>query len=189
LSTRHIWEWPPLLDGILHVQRVRGGTIEDAWHELQPALREGKVKARLAGARYHTFRHDGIDPSAWHRAAVIADLGGAVIFNFDGRTIITNPAHPNYLPLYGAEICWADVLRYWPEPKAPATKRPKPTAAELDTWMRQHVTRGAKRLDAIQACRNETGATFRDAAAAHKRLPEDMKLSRGQRTRPRKIEQ
>jgi hypothetical protein len=68
-------------------------------------------------------------------------------------------------------------------------KRPKPTAAELGAWMQQHVTRGTKRDDAIQACRAETGATFRDATAAWNRLPDDLKLKRGQRTGLRNIEQ
>jgi hypothetical protein len=114
LSTGYIREWPPLLDGIHHVQRVRGGTIEDAWRELQPALYEGNVKSRRSGVRYRTFRYDGIEPSTWHRAALIPHLG-AVVFNYDGRHIVTNPAHPNYLPLYQVEICWPDVLRWWPQ--------------------------------------------------------------------------
>jgi hypothetical protein len=101
------------------LQRIRGGTIEDALRELQPALYEGRVKGRFGGVRYHTFRHDGIEPSAWHRAAVLLPTGaeilpttGAVIFNYDGRPIVTNPAHPNYLPLCQVEICWADVLQW-----------------------------------------------------------------------------
>jgi hypothetical protein len=119
----------------------------------------------------------------------MADLDGAVIFNYDGRQVVTNPSHPNYLPLYQVEICWADVLRYWPEPKSPKAERPKPTAAELDAWMQQHVTRGTKRDDASRACHDQTGATFRDAAAAWDRLPDDLKLKRGQRTGLHKIEQ
>jgi hypothetical protein len=184
----YIREWPPLLDGIKHVQRVRPLALDGAWRELQPALYEGKVKSRLAGARYEVPRHDGIKPHSWHRAVVIADLGGAVIFNHDGRPIVTNPAHPNYLQMYHVEICWADVLRYWPEPNVPPTKRQKPTAAHLDSWMQQHVTRGTKRADAIQACRAETEATHRAAAAAWDRLPDDLKLKRGQRTGIGKIE-
>jgi hypothetical protein len=78
------------------------------------------------------------------------------------------------------------IAQWWPES---APSRPKPTAAELDAWMRQHVTRGTKRDDAIADCRKATGATFREAAAAHKRLPEKFKMKRGQRVGSGKIAQ
>jgi hypothetical protein len=129
----YIREWPPLLDGIKHVQRVRTLALDGAWRELQSALYEGKVKSRFAGARYEIARHDGIKPHSWHRAAVIADVGGAVTFNYDGRPIVTNPAHPNYLPLHQVEICWADVLRYWPEPNPQPA--PKTKIEALRSWL------------------------------------------------------
>ncbi len=66
--------------------------------------------------------------------------------------------------------------------------RPKPTAAELDAWMRR-VKRGDKRDDTIQACHDQIGATFRMAAEAWDRVPDELKLKRGQRAGPRKIEQ
>ena len=64
-----------------------------------------------------------------------------------------------------------------------------PTPGALDEWMWQNVERGAKRDPTLKACRDATGATYRDAAAAFGRLPQDLKLKRGQRTRLRKNEQ
>jgi hypothetical protein len=186
LSTGYIREWPPLLDGIRHLQRIRACTIEEAWQELQPALYEGSVKGRLAGVRYQTFRHDGIEPSTWYLANIFA--GGSV--EFGRHPLLPPPPAGLGAPRYCVEICWTDVLRLWPEPKVPPpTKLPRPTPIELDVWMQQHVTRGKKRDDVIQACHDETGATFRDAAAAWGRLPSELKLSKGQRAGLLKIEQ
>ena len=78
------------------------------------------------------------------------------------------------------------VLREW---LGDSPKRRKPTADELDEWMRRKVLRPAKRIPTIKACMKETGATWRDALAAFKNLPEELKLKRGQRAIPRKIEQ
>jgi hypothetical protein len=65
----------------------------------------------------------------------------------------------------------------------------KPTDAELDVWMSENVQRGVKRLNAICDCRAATGATSRAAAAAWNRLPQNLKLTRGQRSRQPEIEQ
>jgi hypothetical protein len=82
------------------------------------------------------------------------------------------------------------VRREWfgDPPKDKAT-RPKPTSDELDEWMRKNVQRGAKRDLTLKACRDATGATYREAAAAFGRLPQDLKLKRGQRTGLAKSEQ
>ena len=69
------------------------------------------------------------------------------------------------------------------------SKRKKPTDADLDSWMSQNVKRGTKRANAIGACHHQTGATFREAAAAYTRLPDDVKLKRGQRAGLLKLEQ
>jgi hypothetical protein len=129
LPTGYIREWPPLLDCIKHVQRVRGGTIDDAWRKLQPALYEGKVKARLAGTRYHTFRHDGIEPSEWYRAIVFDD--GSVEF---ARNVLLPPPPVSLgVPRYRIEVCWADVLLYWREPNAPVAHSALPKALQSET--------------------------------------------------------
>jgi hypothetical protein len=73
--------------------------------------------------------------------------------------------------------------------RKPRSERQHPTDADLDAWMQQHVTRGTKRDGAIQACRDQMGPTHRAAAAAWDRLPDELKLKRGQRTTPTKIEQ
>jgi hypothetical protein len=57
----------------------------------------------------------------------------------------------------------------------------RPTAARLDEWMAANVQHGAKRDDTIADCRSATGATFREAKAAFARLPDEMKLKRGQK--------
>jgi hypothetical protein len=67
--------------------------------------------------------------------------------------------------------------------------RVKPTPKELDEWMRRNFARGDKRVPTIQACSKATGATWREASAAFKRLPEELKLKRGQRATPRKSRQ
>jgi hypothetical protein len=76
------------------------------------------------------------------------------------------------------------VLREW----FGAGSAVKPTLAELDAWMRENVAPGTKRDDAIRACRDATGATFREASAARTRLPDEWKLRRGQRARRGKID-
>ena len=65
-----------------------------------------------------------------------------------------------------------------------SANRSRPTAALLDEWMAVNAQRGAKRDDTIADCRKATGATFRDAKAAFARLPDEMKLKRGQKLAP-----
>src|SRR5438105_4640065 len=57
--------------------------------------------------------------------------------------------------------------------------RNRPTPGELDDWMVEHVRHWVKRDLTIIACRKETGATARGAAAAFGRLPNAKKLGRG----------
>jgi hypothetical protein len=57
----------------------------------------------------------------------------------------------------------------------------RPTASALDEWMRQNQPHWLKRDLSIKACHDETGATMREAAAAYGRLPDDMKLGRGEK--------
>lgn len=105
-------EWPPLLDGIEHVQRVRASTLGAAARELQTRLYEGHVKSRVAGRRYQIPRHDGIEPSDWYHATIFED--GGVEFGRD-PALLKLPTGLG-VPRYQVEVCWADVLRYWPEP-------------------------------------------------------------------------
>jgi hypothetical protein len=124
LATRYPPGWISLLDALQHVQRVRDGTIDGAWRELQPKLQEGRVRSRHRGQRVLT-RRDVIEPTRWYRAAVLPN--GAVILNYDGRSLVSDPAHPSYLPAYDIEVWRADALRWWPEVSpSDATLRPKP---------------------------------------------------------------
>jgi hypothetical protein len=98
---------------------------------------------------------------------------------------LTAPAARRYL-----EGCGFDgalrVLREW---LGDSPGRRKPTADELDEWMRRNVLQPAKREPTIKACMEATGATWRDASAARTRLPEELKLKRGQRAAARKNEE
>lgn len=76
-----------------------------------------------------------------------------------------------------------DVLKIWPGPTGEAS-RPKParpTAAQLDAWMRDNYRKGDKREPIIKDCCAQTGARWRDAVDAYKRLPSSLKRTRGQR--------
>ena len=175
MALGYIPQWRSPVEVFSHIQSLGGGTREDAWLALRPALREGKVKSRRIGVRYSTFRHDGIPPGEWHSARL--DLVTGAMILPDGCR-------------YAIEICWKDVLPYWPEPDPqPLAKPPRPTAAVLDGWMHENVQRGMKRADAIKACVKATGATHREAAKAWGRLPDKFKLKRGQRASLRKKEQ
>jgi hypothetical protein len=98
---------------------------------------------------------------------------------------LTAPAALRYLEGCG----FAGAPRVRREWFGAAPYRVKPTPGALDQWMRQNVQRGAKRDPTLKACRDATSATYREAAAAFGRLPQDLKLKRGQRTRLRKNEQ
>jgi hypothetical protein len=62
-----------------------------------------------------------------------------------------------------------------------ARKTKRPTPAELDSWMQSNISRFVKRDQTIKACRDDTGSTVRDAAAAFGRLPADRRLGRGKK--------
>jgi hypothetical protein len=105
-----------------------------------------------------------IDPNLWYRAAAL-----------------TYPAAKRYVESCGLASA-PRLLGEWFS-DAP---RERPTPEKLDLWMGQTVTRGVKRADAIADCCKANGATSRAAAAAWDRLPESVKLKRGQRAAPRK---
>jgi hypothetical protein len=65
--------------------------------------------------------------------------------------------------------------------KAPPDEKAKPTSTELDEWMLGNVKRGDKRDPTIAACCADTRATWREALAAWRRLPDELRLKRGQK--------
>lgn len=162
----YIPKWVVFDHAVSHVWAVQfqGGYREDARQLLIKAIRDGDIRARDA-------RTDEPFPwSMWAAASV-------------------NPVH---LPTFAlVEVCTTDLLRCWPEQskKTELRKRPRPTDQELDEWMHRTVKRGAKRDYTIADCRRVTGATCRAAAEAWGRLPNELKLKRGQREAPPKIEQ
>lgn len=62
----------------------------------------------------------------------------------------------------------------------------RPIMAVLDAWMKANYQPGAKRTPTLEACRKATGATWREAAAAFKRLPDDVRLAPGQKRLPQR---
>jgi hypothetical protein len=65
----------------------------------------------------------------------------------------------------------------------PKPKRIPPTPTQLDTWMQDNYRKGDKRDPTIKACCTQTGARWRDAVAAYKRLPAELRRIRGGRDR------
>ena len=65
------------------------------------------------------------------------------------------------------------------KPRAPTSKSPQPSDEELDKWMSENA---GKRDQTLTRCRNETGATWRHAETAWKRLRTKHGLKRGQKT-------
>ena len=65
--------------------------------------------------------------------------------------------------------------------KAPPDEKAKPTPTELDEWMRRNVKRGDKRDPTIKACCDATHATWREALRAWGRLPDELRLKRGEK--------
>ncbi len=113
-------EWPPLLDGIKHIQRITGTALGAAARDLQTLLYEGRVKSRVARRPYRIPRHDGIEPSDWYHVTIFQD--GSVEFRRD-PAVPPPPRGPWCAPLSEVEVCWADVLRYW-EPEAQSASKP-----------------------------------------------------------------
>lgn len=88
------------------------------------------------------------------------------------------------------------LLREWysdeaiSQPRAGCGRRPatnknrdtRPTAAQLDEWMKHNAVPGNKRDVTVADRRSATKATVRDAIAAWRRLPANERLERGQRT-------
>jgi hypothetical protein len=62
--------------------------------------------------------------------------------------------------------------------QTPSSKRRRPDAAELDAWME---AKAAKRDQTLRDCCDQTGATWRDADAAWKRLRFKRGLKQGQK--------
>ena len=69
----------------------------------------------------------------------------------------------------------AALMGRWFNPAASKLKssreRQRPSADILDEWMAKNVRLGVKRDPTIVECREETGATCRQALAAWTRLP------------------
>ena len=89
---------------------------------------------------------------------------------------------------YERTPAWGDVhfprdelIAVWRPLFGKQRTRPKPTSEELDEWMSENVRHWGKRDQTIKACREDTGATVRDAAAAFGRLPADRTLPAGAR--------
>jgi hypothetical protein len=71
-----------------------------------------------------------------------------------------------------------------PTTPTPTDQSQEPSTAELAIgWFRSNFKKGDKRNPAIEACRNATGALWREALAAYRQLPEKLKRRRGGRDR------
>jgi hypothetical protein len=180
-----------LPEAVAHVLRVDHCQPEDAQWQISNALASGDlwplrwedIRALPSGPTGGATMPDDLPSRNWSKGEIeeIDWEGGTAI----DRSEFSPPGGQRRRLL----IHRLRIAQWWPEPKGPpSTKRPLPTAAELDAWM-SRVKRGDKRDDTINACRSETGARVRDAAAAWDRLPMELKLNRGQRTGLRKIEQ
>jgi hypothetical protein len=185
--------WLTLPEAVAQIVRVDPCQPEDAQRQLGNALANGdlwplcwedeRVVPTGPNAAGVSFPID-IPPQKWSKAEIerIDWEDGTA---FDRSEFTPRKGRRRRLLIHRLAI-----RQWWPESKEqPARGQPKPTPAELDEWMHRTVKRGAKRDDTIANCRKATGATFRDAIAAWRRLPDVLKLKRGQRTPPRKIEQ
>jgi hypothetical protein len=194
-AARERANWRTLPEAVAHIVRVDRCQPDGAQRQIGEALGSGDLSPlrwedeqptpRVGGA----MMPDDAPPRKWS-AADIAEI------DWEHGTAIDRSEY-GFLKKQRRRLMFRRrrllihrlaIAQWWPESAAPPS-RPKPTAAELDAWMQHRVTRGTKRDDAIQACHDETGATFRDAGAAYTRLPDDVKLKRGQRAGLRKIEQ
>jgi hypothetical protein len=177
------WTLPEV---VAYVERVDCCQPEEARRQISHALADGNLwhlrwvdeRRWLSGPTGRASIPFDEPPRRWSDAEI------AEIDWVDGTAV----DHSEFAP--GRRRCLLihrlSIARWWPERKE---KPPKPTDEQVYEWMGQNVKRPMKRNDVIADCRKATGATARQAAAAHKRLPEKFKFKRGQRARPGKIEQ
>jgi hypothetical protein len=60
---------------------------------------------------------------------------------------------------------------------------PKPPVPTAQEWMSKNANKRHKRDSLVRDCMKATGCTKRDAEAAHKELPEELRRTRGKPTR------
>ncbi|MET4625742.1 hypothetical protein ABIB83_002758 [Bradyrhizobium sp. I1.8.5] len=144
-------------------------SMDVARRELRDAIACGSVTARgfMVRSRPSTARErissdlfDGIE--------------GLAVDIF-GETTFMHPASPQNIASWtGIVFNQEEIQSLWPR-----------TRADLDQWMRAAAaTRpNDKREARIQDCVSKTGCTFKEAIAAHNRLPQHMKRARGKRIR------
>lgn len=143
-------------------------TYDDARRDLRDAIARGAVIA--SGFRVN----DGQPPLA--REPLKSDLFDqfpSLAVDAFGETTFMHPASPQNIPQWRGIVFIQDEIRaLWP--------RPMP---DLDEWMKHSLASRPeeKRASHISDCREATGCTHRDAAAAYKRLPQGMKRGRGQK--------
>jgi hypothetical protein len=136
MAAGYVATWIPLLEAIQHVQRVAGGTLEDAHDNLLIALREAGVASRYRGqdvggvAAQIEGRSGGVPPARWYTATVYDD--GSVEF-------ADNPYYP-FPRRYGLacqqiEVQRSDLLRWWPAHEA-APGRPRLTPHQQQPSLR-----------------------------------------------------
>lgn len=173
----------PLLQALDYIEAKDGCTRDAAFAQFRHMASDGVIRALWGdrkpappsiGPVTQAVEHIGPYPKDWHEATVQAD--GRVRFGRKG-------------PVRSILVEWTYFVIAWETHQTkPAVKRQRPTETKLKEWMEQHVTHGMKRADVIKDCRDQTGATCRDAAAAWMRIPDDLRLKRGKRAGLRKIE-
>jgi hypothetical protein len=115
MAVGYVAKWISLLEAIQHVQRVLGGTLEDARDKLLIGLREGAVTARYYGkdiggiAAIMRARAAGFPPlggTKWRQCLTMAASNLPIIPIFPTRDLF---AFANGSRLSGAT--WSDIGR------------------------------------------------------------------------------
>jgi hypothetical protein len=143
-------------------------TYDVARRELRDAIARGRVTAR--GFPVVRGQHPPM------RETLPADLFDDVppfAVDVSGETTLMQPARAQQVPHWRGVIFDENQIRaLWPRPRA-----------DLDKWM--HAAAIArpheKRKTRIDDCVAQTGCAYREAGAAHGRLPPELRRGRGQR--------
>jgi len=162
----YVSRWISLLEAIGHAARLGNGDFAAALATLTPALRDGAVKSRYAGAAPHRRA----PPIPWHLTFYVDEHSGGVWFD-DPLFSAAHPARPGLPPAEPArvEVDRAELLRYWPERMA-APPRTRPTrkhelGAKVVPFTRRKRGRRGPRPGAVSRYRKQDEALLPELEA------------------------
>lgn len=143
-------------------------SMNDVRRELRDAIARGSINARgfKVNLNKPPFTRELLP-------AGLFDQYSALAVNVSGEAMFIPPSSPQNLPKWEKIIfVESEVRALWPTP-----------TPNLDQWMlddgRKHPDK--KRDSRIEDCCKAKNCTWREALAAYKRLPPDIKRSRGQK--------